>query len=71
MSWHSTYSPRHPGSEDRTDPKVDRSARPLATEADDNWDQMSAYPGFECNRWREKAKQILAMTGANGNGGRV
>jgi hypothetical protein len=33
MSWHSTYSPLHPGCEDRADPAVDRLARELATDA--------------------------------------
>ena len=64
MSWHSSYSPLHPGCEDRPDPKVDRLARHLATEAGGNWDHMSAYPGFERNRWREKAERALAMAGA-------
>jgi hypothetical protein len=35
MSWHSTYSPIHPGCEDRPDPKVDRLNRAPATDAGD------------------------------------
>jgi hypothetical protein len=63
MSWHSTYSPIHPGCEDRPDPKVDRLARELAADAGDDWDRMNAYPGFERNGWRATAERALARTG--------
>lgn len=59
MSWHSTYSPTNPGSEDRVAPEIDRMAKHLATQAGADWDRMPNYPRFERNRWREQAERLL------------
>jgi hypothetical protein len=61
MSWHSTYSPLHPGNDNRVAPEIDRMARRLATQAGADWDSMSNYPGFERNRWRDQAEQLLKL----------
>lgn len=61
MSWHSTYSPVNPGSDNRASPEVDRIARNLAAQAGADWDSMSNYPGFERNRWRELAERLLKL----------
>jgi hypothetical protein len=63
MSWHSTYEPALPGEFDDFDPRVDRMARHLATEAGENWEAMNNYPGYERNRWREKAETALTAFG--------
>jgi hypothetical protein len=61
MSWHSTYSPFNPGHENRAAPAIDRMARQLATQAGADWESMTNYPGYERNRWREQAEQLMKM----------
>lgn len=59
MSWHSTYSPQNPSNDNRVAFEIDRVARNLATQAGENWDSMNSYPGFNRNRWRDQAEQLL------------
>ena len=61
MSWHSTYSAENPGNDNRVAPEIDRMARHLATQAGADWDSMTNYPGFERNRWREQAQQLIKL----------
>ena len=59
MSWHSIYPFFGSVSDNYVAPEVERMAQRLATQAGADWASMSNYPGFERNRWREHAEQIL------------
>ena len=61
MTWDPNLECSYLSDDNQVAPEIDRIARRLATQAGADWDGMSNYPGFERNRWREQAEQILKL----------
>lgn len=61
MLWNSNLESSRRGTDNDLASEIDRMARRLATLAGADWDSMNNYPGFERNRWREHAEQLLKL----------